>query len=414
MNADTMGRGYDRAGTDGRQAWTVALAAAVAAAVGLGTAASHGVLVAALIPLTIGGVGAGAVLVATSTVLQFGLSPVVGGLTFRWGVARVVLVGAVCYGAGTGVAATSGAGTLGVLAYAVGTGVAGACTLAPLLATTAGWFVRWRAAAIGLVSAGNGLGALVLAPWLATSVSTRGLQATWGLLAVVGSGALLAAVLLLRTPPVVGQRPAPWRWREVLADRPLRALYVAAVVGATGMIASLTYLVVYARSVGFRPEHAAGLLGLVGAVGVASRLAVVAVPAQRAFAAYRASQAAMAGSAVGWLLAPARPPMLVAFAVVFGVASGLWAALAPLVVAAAHPEQLTSTLGVLYTAPAIGGALGPLVAAALVEVASLVSVGGVLAGCFLVALALLRPLVPSNASPPPIPAPALATEQEHA
>jgi MFS family permease len=392
MNGSTLSSPTEAILPSAARVWSLATAGTVAAAVGLGTVTSHGVLVAALAPAGIAGVAAGAVLVAISSTLQFGLGPLVGRLAERVGIARIVFLGAVAFGAGAGVAASSGAVGITVLAYAVGTGVAGACTLAPLLAAAATWHPRWRMVAVAVVSAGNGLGALLLGPWLAGSVAARGLDATLAVIAVGGTSLLTLSAAVLRTPPRPTGGAVPWRVGRLLADRPLRRLYLAGVLGSTGLIATLTYLVPFGQDLGLRPTQAAGLLGALGAVGIISRLLVAVIPAASAFRAYRSSQLVLAASTAAWILAPAAPSLLTWFAIVFGLAAGLWSALAPLVVAETYPEQLASILGLLFTAPAIGGALGPLLGGLLLAVAPGATLGSLVAVCFLTAHRVLLPL----------------------
>jgi hypothetical protein len=79
---------------DRRRAWSFVAAATLASAVALGTVASHGVLVAALVPLTIAGMGAGAVLIAVSSICRFGLGPAVGAMSDRFGLVSVGLASA--------------------------------------------------------------------------------------------------------------------------------------------------------------------------------------------------------------------------------------------------------------------------------------------------------------------------------
>ena len=371
--------------------WSLMAAGVVAAAVGLGTVTSHGVLVAALVPATILGITAGAVLVAVSSTLQFGLGPLIGRLASQVGLGRTVLLGAVAFGTGAGMAAWADALSVAVLAYAVGTGIAGACTLAPLLAAAATWHPRWRMMAVAVVSAGNGLGVLVLGPWLAGSIAARGLAVTWTLLAVGGTSLLVVSAAVLRTP-LHPARTAPWRVGDLAANRPLRRLYLAGVLGSTGLIATLTFLVPFGEDLGLRPTQAAALLGTVGSVGIISRLVVATIPAASAYRAYRGSQLALAASAAAWILAPTAAVLLTVFAIAFGLAAGLWSALAPLVVAETYPEQLGSILGLLFTAPAVGGALGPLLGGMLIAVAPGSALGLLIAACFLAAYRILLPL----------------------
>jgi hypothetical protein len=247
---------------------------------------------------------------------------------------------------------------------------------------------------VAVVSAGNGVGALLLAPLLVSSVQRQGLQDTWALLGVVGTALLVVSLTVLRAAPRQELDVERFSLRLLFVDRPLRRFYLAGVIGSAGVIGTLAYLVPYAVELGFRQEHAAGLLGLSGAVGIASRLLVSAVPPSLVFRIYRGSQLGLAASALAWVAAPWRTAYLVVFVVGFGLAAGLWAALAPLVVAHAYPQRLASVLGVLYTSPAIGGGLGPVLVGAWSATVPTRQVAWFLAGCLSVAAGVLRPLSP--------------------
>jgi MFS family permease len=400
--------------TDGVRAWVVIAAATLAAAVALGTVTSHGVLVDALAPAQVLGVAAGALLVGTSSAVQFGLGPAVGALTDRAGIRPTLLLGVLAYSAGAAGAAILAGHDLDGLAvgvYALGTGVAGACTLTPLLATAAAWCVRRRSAALAVLSTGNALGAALLAPLVASLVARDGITAVWHTLAVGGTLALLPAVVLVRDAP---GRPPHRRRRPghsaatVLLDDGLRRFYLAGVVGSAGAITATAYLVPFTVSLGYSPTYAAGLLAASGAIGVVSRLVVTVVPARRAFHAYRASSLALAGSGLAWTLAPSARGWLLVFVVSFGVFAGLWVALAPVVVATTHADGLAAILGALYTAPAFGGLLGPLLVGGLLRGLPLAVVGLVVTGCFGGAALVLRPLDRRLRADPPVAAPASA------
>jgi MFS family permease len=400
------------------RAWMVVAGATLAGAVGLGTVTSHGVLVVHLEGNTVLGIGLGALLVAVSTALQFLLGPLAGRLTDRFGVRRVLLTATGAYLLGASVAAVA-APTTGVLVYAVGTGIAGAATLAPVLATAAGWFRHRRAVAIAIVSSGNAVGAVVLAPWLAASVEARGLASTWAAMALAGGVLLLVATAAVGTPPNAdlagtdaaspelagtahGGTTAAWRLRTVLRDPFLRGLYVSGVLAATGVITVMAYVAPYAVALGTSPARAAALLGLTSAAGIVSRLAVALVPEGAAFAAWRTTLLGLAGTALLWILAPAAPALLVVFALAFGLAAGLWSALAPLVIAEVHAERLASIIGVIYTSVAIGGAVGPIVASVVLRSAPLSALGVLLGIALLAAHGVLSPS-PQAVVPPAAP-----------
>jgi predicted MFS family arabinose efflux permease len=386
--------------TDGPRAWVVIAAATLAAAVTLGTVTSHGVLVDALGSVSVLGMAAGALLVGTSSAVQFGLGPLVGSLTERTGIRPTLALATGGYASGAaGAAVLADRGFVGAatVVYALGTGAAGACTLTPLLATAAAWCVRRRSAAVAVMSAANALGAAALAPWFTRLVARSGLVGVWRASAVIGTAALLVAGLVVRDPPA--PRPARThrlRAAAVLADAGLRRFYLAGVLGSAAAITATAYLVPFAMSLGFHPERAAALLAATGAIGVLTRLGVGALPARRAFHAYRVTSLALVVAGVAWIAAPAGAGWLVVFVVSFGALAGSWAALAPLVVADAHQEGLATILGVLYTAPALGGLAGSVLVGALLRGAPLATIGVLIAVGFGGAAAVLRPLTSTD------------------
>lgn len=350
------------------RAWLVVAAGAVVSGVGLGLTGSHGVFL---------GSGAGAadmglLLVALSTGLQFGLSPLVGVMTDRVGVRRVVVAGAGAL-AGGGLVAGHVPVSAGAVAYAIGTGVAGACALTPLLATVSGWFEQRRTLAIGILLAGSGTGALVLPPALTSLMAVQDLATVWRAAAVGGAALMLVAVLALAQAPDAG-RPhgerahggsssEPWSAvaRAVLRERCLRRIYLSATVAtAGGAFLPTTFLVPLARDRGLSAGDAAALLGLVALVTLGTRMFLPALLAAR-WSAYRVFvgvHLALAATYLLWAGATVSTSLLVGFVVAFGAGIGVWTTLLPAVVAEVFPARLGTVLGMVYTSPAVGGPVG--------------------------------------------------------
>ena len=137
-------------------------------------------------------------------------APIAGGLFDRWGVRIVVAIGGVILGA----ALVLTAGVVSLTQYYLYFGVLGAAGIAamivPSTTVVTRWFVRSRGTAMGILSTGNAVGAVVFYPlnaWLITTLGWRGaLVVLGGALAVATT--LLA--LLYRDPP-----PAPGRGADV-------------------------------------------------------------------------------------------------------------------------------------------------------------------------------------------------------
>ena len=130
------------------------------------------------------------------------LAPFVGRLVDRFG-ARLALT--LC---GIGVAVTLGvvAGVTTELAFLVAYGAARAIDMGALnLAVTtavANWFVRMRGRALGIATAGNALGVMLLVPLIQWMIDGPGWRAAW-LIVGGGSGLVLAiaALALVRRRP---------------------------------------------------------------------------------------------------------------------------------------------------------------------------------------------------------------------
>ena len=137
------------------------------------------------------------------------LAPVVGRLIDTYG-ARLAL--ALC-GAGIAVTLTVVAGVSTELTFLVAYGAARAIDMGALnLAVTtavANWFVRKRGRALGIATAGNAIGVMLLVPLIQWIIDGPGWRLAW---LVVGAGSglaltVLAALLVRRRPEDFGLRP---------------------------------------------------------------------------------------------------------------------------------------------------------------------------------------------------------------
>jgi MFS family permease len=131
-----------------------------------------------------------------------------GALTDRFGPRLVVLAGAILLVVGLALSSRAASLLEFQLVYGVIVGIAAGAIIAPLMATTTGWFEKNRSLAVSLVSAGMGVAPMTISPfasWLITTYDWRIAQLSIAVLAAV----LLipAAFLVRRAPAVPGATP---------------------------------------------------------------------------------------------------------------------------------------------------------------------------------------------------------------
>jgi MFS family permease len=148
------------------------------------------------------------------------LAPFAGRLIDAYG-ARLALT--LC-GAGIALTLTAVANVTTELTFLLAYGAARAIDMGALnLAVTtavANWFVRMRGRALGIATAGNALGVMLLVPLIQWMIDGPGWRLAW-LVVGAGSGAMLAvasAILLRRRPEDLGLRPDGDTERTVTAD----------------------------------------------------------------------------------------------------------------------------------------------------------------------------------------------------
>src|SRR6516225_7990206 len=126
-----------------------------------------------------------------------------GAVLDRFGPRVVVLSGALLLGLGLALASRATSLLEFQLLYGVLIGVAAGAIVAPMIATTTGWFDTHRSLAVSLVSAGMGVAPMTISPFAAWLVSTYDWQTAQLWIAFVAWAVLLPAALLVRRPPAV-------------------------------------------------------------------------------------------------------------------------------------------------------------------------------------------------------------------
>ncbi len=197
-----------------------------------------------------------------------------GMLTDRYGTRLVVLVGGAVHGLGMILASRAGTVLELQLAFGLIGGAGAGAYMAPLTTSAARWFDKHRGLAVALVTAGTGMGSLLMAPlatWLIAEFGWR--------VAFMGMGGLAWAVIV---PAALLLRPAPVAAGEAAAGgmsagEALRSPQLLAVAGTyfaccAAHSGPLFHMVSYAVDCGIAPLSAATLLGATGMAGLVGRI----------------------------------------------------------------------------------------------------------------------------------------------
>jgi MFS family permease len=346
---------------DSPTGWRVALAAAVACGTAFGTVYTFGAFFDAMADDLDAGRGSTALVFGVTLFLFFGFGVVSGPVADRFGPRRLVLGGAVLLSAGLALTSQVDDVALGYLTYGIGVGLGGGLIVTPMYAVAGGWFVRRRAVAMGVVATGNGLGTLLLVPLAERLIDDHGWRSAYRSLAVLDLVVLVAAGLLVLRPPVPPAPPALERMRVVAATARFRRLFVVGLLFSVSLFIAFGFVVDFATDDGVSKSRAALLVGIIGASSVVGRLGLTSVSGR--VASVRILQGCLAAQPVAfllWLRAEGSYPMLVAFAVVLGVAYGGFVALGPEVTALLFGVVgLGGVLGLLFLSSGIGGLIGP-------------------------------------------------------
>lgn len=354
---------------DSRRGWLVVAAAATSMFTVFGIAYSFGAFFESMAADFDTGAGATALVFSVTLSLSFALAPITGRYTDRFGPRPVLWVGAASLAAGLLLTTVAPSIVVGYVTYGVGVGVAVACGYVPMVSTVGGWFVRQRAAALGVAVAGVGVGTLVGAPLAAALISSIGWRATFVVFAVGGASLMVLAGLVAERGPAAAQAARLQPLGELLRIRAFGVLYGASLLVTFGLFVPFVFIVSYAERRGVGEVAAATLVGLIGGASIVGRLGLGTLAVRfGATRLYRLSFLVMGVSHLIWLVAGDRYALLVLYAIVLGVGYGGFIAISPAVVADRFGlEGMGGILGTLYTSAAVGSLLGPPLAGLLFD-----------------------------------------------
>jgi MFS family permease len=217
----------------------------------------------------------------TLSMLGFGIGGMwMGRWANRFGIARVLGVGAVGVASGFVLAGMSG----GIVGFALAQGLLGllgiASTFAPLLADTAQWWNKRRGIAVAVCASGNYLAGSIWPALAQQGVETMGWRNTYIWIGIVcGLGMAILAFLMRQRPPVLAVA-APGSSQSVASEKPFglsintahALLCVAGVACCVAMAMPQVHIVAYCTDLGFGAARGAEMLSIMLACGIVSRL----------------------------------------------------------------------------------------------------------------------------------------------
>ncbi len=292
-----------------------------------------------------------------------------GMLADRFGPRAVTCAGMLLIAAG--LLLCSFAGSMGMVyaAYGVGVGLGIALVYTPAIACVQPWFTQRRGLAAGLASAGIGAGTVAV-PLIATA-AIAWLQ--WrGAMRAMAVGVLLlglCATWLLRRAPTAraarsDQIPG-LSLTQALRDRRFWWLYLSIVLASPSMFIPFAHVSAAARDLGIDAASAVGLVGLIGIGSLIGRFVIGALADRLGRTLTLLLMQVSAGlSFLAWFGAGSYP-MLVFFALWFGLSYGGIVSLLPAIsMDLFGARAVAGIIGTLYSGAALGNLLGPVLAGA--------------------------------------------------
>lgn len=207
-----------------------------------------------------------------------------GRMADRYGLMKVLWVGALAVAGGFLWAAQSGSIWTFGLAHGLLGLLGGASTFAPLLADTSQWWNRRRGIAVAICASGNYIAGALWPPLVQHGIETIGWRPTYTLMGLVcGLGMLALSGLMRQRPPLAppvaavasgGAAPAADRSRPFgLSPSSAQWLLCVAGVGCcVAMSMPQVHIVAYCTDLGYGAARGAEMLSLMLASGIVSRL----------------------------------------------------------------------------------------------------------------------------------------------
>ncbi len=358
---------------DSGRAWVAVVGVALANGIAFGTAYTFGTFFDAMADEFGASRGSTAIIFALTLLLFFGFGLVAGPLSDRHGPLPLLLAGGVLFVVGLMLTSIVNQLWLGYLTYSIGVGLGGGCFVAPLTGVGGSLFTKRRAAALGVIATGNGLGTLTLIPLSQNLIETYGWRVAYRWLAIIGLvGFVLAAFAIVRPPArpdSVGEPSATVSTSDIVADPVFRSLFGSAMFVSISLFSAFAFIIPFATDNGVTSERAAQIFSLVGLSSIVGRLGLTGLSGRLGpVRLYRLMMLLQPVAYAIWLVAGGREGVLVLFALVLGTTYGGFVAISPEV--AIHLFGVANVgrlMGLLFLSFGVGGLIGPPAAGWLAE-----------------------------------------------
>lgn len=346
---------------DSRRAWVAAVGVALANGIAFGTVYTFGSFFKAMSSEFGASSGSTAALFALTLFLFFSFGMVSGPISDKVGPAPVLAGGAIIFVAG--LVLTSVADDIRVgYATAALTGLGAGCFVAPITGAAGALFQRHRAAALGLVAAGNGVGTMLLIPAASSLIESHGWRSALRSLALIAAiGFAISVVLIVRPPQRQRALAGPQTTRELVARRNFVMLFAGTTLMSVALFSAFGFFVPFTEERGISAGTASLLFSVIGLASIFGRLALTTL--SNRLGALRLMQLVMAMQpfAYGiWLLVGSSMAGLVIFSLVLGLTYGGFVGLAPEVAIVLFGlDNVGRLMGLLFLSFGLGGLVGP-------------------------------------------------------
>lgn len=358
---------------DSNRAWLAAVGISIANGIAFGTAYTFGTFFDTMADEFDANRGSTAIIFALTLLLFFGFGLVSGPLSDRHGPLPLLLAGGTLFVVGLMLTSIVNQLWLGYITYSMGVGLGGGCFIAPLTGAGGALFTKRRAAALGVIATGNGLGTLILIPLSQRLIEEYGWRVAYRWLAIIGLvGFLLAALTIVRPPArpaVAGQPAAAASTSKLIASPVFRSLFGASVFMSMSLFSAFAFIIPFATDNGVTSGRAAQIFSIIGLSSIIGRLGLTGLVGRLGpVRLYRLMLVFQPLAYAIWFLADGSEAILVLFALVLGSTYGGLVAISPEV--AIHLFGLTNVgrlIGLLFLSFGIGGLIGPPAAGWLAE-----------------------------------------------
>jgi MFS family permease len=208
----------------------------------------------------------------------------VGGLIRRFGLRPVVVCGALIAGLGFLLLTTVNEPWQFYLYYGLilSAGIAGMETV-PTMTAVEAWFARGKSTALGIATAGMGVGGLVMAPLAGWLISRYDWQTAFAFMAgIVMLIGIPVGVVAMRTPGLPSAAPrqvtqqgleaSDFTTRQVLRQQSFWLVSIGSMLWLWAYLIALTHQVAFAVDIGMDRVAASGAVGLLCAFSIPGRL----------------------------------------------------------------------------------------------------------------------------------------------